>query len=144
MVEKTQVHKIFLRLLGLALLCCGLGIFTQPETAYALLSLTPKLGNEHLQFLVFGGGLVAGLGVFFLVASLGVHWLVLMANFVLWPMVGMAFVRVMAVDLKSPYYGLQMKWAVTEFALALGAAIYLFRRRRFEAHKRELETRYPR
>ena len=39
---------------------------------------------------------------------------------------------------ESPYY-VQMKWAVTEFALALGAAIYLFRRRRFEAHKRELK-----
>ena len=133
-----------LRQVGLALIGCGIAVCIQSEAVYAFLSMTPKVGNAHTQFQVFGGGLVAGLGVFFLVASLGVHWLVLMANFVLWPMVGMAFVRVMAVDLKSPYYGLQMKWAVTEFALALGAAIYLFRRRRFEAHKRELETRYPR
>ena len=136
--------NLILKLIGLGLLGIGGYVVTQTASVYDLLDIPTKVGHEHLEFQVLRGGLVAGLGVFTLVASLGRPWPVLMAHFVLWPMVGLALVRILGVDAKSPYYGLQMQWALTEFALGLASVVYLFRRRRFEAHKKDVEQRASR
>ena len=126
------------QIVGLSLALAGAWLLLEPNEVRRFLGWPHLTEIEQTHFAAQFGGLCTGFGIGLVVASV-VHgrfrWIV---HLVLWSMLGMALARLYLTaglpTLRSLHYG----WIITELALSAGAALYLIRRRRYEAWRKHV------